>query len=326
MLETFRNEGHKKEVREYLFIRERIDKVGKYTRRNDVQALATLDQFLRSKQYNQVTQDIMLKWESFLQKEIKLKPSTIEQYEAHVKRFYKYLNNKKEYKKGKRFQKNIPYPDSVSWISMTENNNNKLPLDRILTQEELLRMLNTCDNLRDQAMIISFIDAGLRNSELLSLNIENVGFDKLGCYFILPKDSMADLKTGMRKIRLFLVPSSAHYLKDYINNHPFKRYTKCPLFISRDPRRYSKVLKKVNSGILKEKEIVEELEKLRMGKVSVKDIIKNTAKRANAPIGKPHDLRHNSCPMAMKWSLGFVTDGHLQVECQVDIPIFLQKI
>ncbi|GAG86222.1 unnamed protein product, partial [marine sediment metagenome] len=102
------------------------------------------------------------------------------------------------------------------------------------------------------------------------------------------------------KIRLFLVPSSAQYLKDYINNHPFKRYTKCPLFISRDPRRYSKVLKKVNSGILKEKEIVEELEKLRMGKVSVKDIIKNTAKRANAPIGKPHDLRHNSCTMASK--------------------------
>ncbi|GAH09430.1 unnamed protein product, partial [marine sediment metagenome] len=83
MLETFRNEGHKKEVREYLFIRERIDKVGKYTRRNDVQALATLDQFLRSKQYNRVTQDIMLEWESFLQKEIKLKLSTIEQYEAH---------------------------------------------------------------------------------------------------------------------------------------------------------------------------------------------------------------------------------------------------
>lgn len=303
MLENYRNKQHREEVEEYLFIREHVDKVSIHTKKNNVQAIFALDKFLKGKPFEKATMDDMLQWEIFMEKEMKLSKNTIEQYETHVKRFYKYLSDKDTYKKGKRFQKNILYPDCVSWISVSLNNQNRLPLDKIMTPEDLMQMLNVCDNIRDQAMIVSFYDAGLRNSELISLNVESLGFDKLGAYFILPKNAMGNLKTGMRKIRLFLVPSSVQYLKDYINKHPFKKYKKAPLFYSRDHKTYPNVITTLSRENLKKEELEKELEKLRMAEVSVKDIVKNIAKRANAPVEKPHDLRHNSCTMASKAGL-----------------------
>ena len=145
-------------------------------------------------------------------------------------------------------------------------------------------------------MIISFLDAGLRNSELLSLNIENLGFDKLGAYFILPRDKKADLKTGQRVIRLFLIPSSSKYLKDFVNQHPFKKYGKAPLFYSRDVHFYPKAIRKANTEKLTDKDF----EALRLHRLSIKDIIKKIGNRENVPISKPHDLRHNSCTMCVK--------------------------
>ena len=82
-----------------------------------------------------ITQDDMLKFEGYLETDYVpqgrakknytkkgLSKSTIEQYMSHIKRFYKYYFNKDEYKKGKRFQKTISYPDNVSWISSSTSN------------------------------------------------------------------------------------------------------------------------------------------------------------------------------------------------------------
>jgi len=257
MLNNFRNNAHKKDAEEYLFIRERIDKVNNYTRRNDVQSLLALDIFLKDKSYKKATQDDLLAFEQYMEKEyispgkkeryrktIKagneatkpkkgLDSGTVEQYEAHIKRFYKFLSDKTEYKKGKRFQKNIPYPTNVSWISASSQNGKEFPIDKLLKEEELLKLLNMCDNPRDKAIISAgFYDAGLRIGELISLNIRSVGFDKLGGYFILPKKG-ENLKTGMRTIRLFIMSSSTKYLKDFINNHPFKKFEDAPLFFTK---------------------------------------------------------------------------------------------
>ena len=146
--------------------------------------LNVFNNYIQNKSFKDATQDDMLKWEEFLQKKLKLTPSSIEQYESHVKRFYKYYFHKEEYKKGKRFQKNIPYHDNVSWISTSKDNQKDLPLEKLIDEKDLLKLLNTCEQPRDQAMISAgFFDAGLRIGELISLNVRNVGFDKLGGYF-----------------------------------------------------------------------------------------------------------------------------------------------
>lgn len=298
ILKQIKTPGFQKEIRDYLFIRERIDKVKIRTRRNDVQALLSLDKFLVDNKlgYKTITRDHMLEAESYFEKTLKLSKVSLQLYEIHIKRFYKYLSNKDEYKKGKRFQKNIPYPDSVSWISSIQSNGNNLPLGKTLDFDGLTRMLNVCDNIRDQAMIIMFADAGLRNSELISLNYENLDFDKLGAYITIREHSTADLKTGERKIRLFLVPSSTQYLKEFANKHPFKKYGKAPLFYSRDVHYYSDLVTKANQGTITD----EDFEKLRLHRLSVKDIIKRIGKQADVPIRKPHDLRHNSCTWCVK--------------------------
>ena len=296
MLNSFLNKQHRKDAEDYLFIRERIDKVKNYTRRNDVQSLLTLDKYLKDKPFEKASQDDMLKWEVFLEKELKLQGTTIEQYEAHIKRFYKYLYNKAEYKKGKRFQRNIPYPDNVVWISSNANNYKELPLDKLLTEKQILKLLNACEQPRDQGMIAAaFFDAGLRISEAISLNIRNVGFDKLGGYFILPKKGK-DLKTGMRKIRLFIMPSSTKYLKDFLNNHPLKNYPDAPLFYSRDMKTYLKVLDKVHDKTVKQSDF----EKLRLSRPGLEQLITKLCRMAGIQTITPHMLRHNSCTQAAK--------------------------
>lgn len=302
IIKQIKNPELKKELEDYMNIREKIDKVKIRTRRNDSQAILALDKYFTKEKidYKKVTLDQMLKWEDFLVKELKLnKDSSMPVYETHVKRFYKYLSNKTEYKKGKRFQKNIQYPDSVVWISANARNGKTLPLERILTPDEIKKMLDVCDNIRDQAIVVTFIDLGLRPSELVSLNVENLGFDKLGAYCILPGDGTADLKTGQRKIRYFIVPSAVKYMKEYINKHPYKNYDKAPLF-------YSKYCKSKYQFLQNEKN--SQLDKtafnlLRIHRLSVKDIIIQIAKYANVPIKSPKDLRHNSCTFAAKLGL-----------------------
>jgi len=292
----------KKELEKYMLVREKIDKVKIRTRRNDAQAILSLDKYLTKNKINymKVTQDQMLKWEDFLSKELKLnKDSSIPVYEIHVKRFYKYLFNKEDYKRGKRFQRNLQYPNCVSWMSSSNSNGKTLPLERILSYEEIKRMLDTCDNVRDQAMILTFIDTGLRNSELVSLNVENLGFDKLGAYLILPSDKTADLKTGQRKVRYFIVPSAVKYMKEYINKHPYKHYDKAPLFYSKYcGSKYEFLQREKNGGLNKE-----DFELLRLNRLSVKDIVKKIGKYANVSITRPHDLRHNSCTFSAKLGL-----------------------
>jgi len=312
MLEKFRNPDHKKDTIEYLDIRKTIDKVKKYTIRNDLQSLLSLDKFCGKKSFKKLNQDDMIKFESYLEKDhiservsnkyVKKKGverSTIDQYMCHIKRFYKYYFNKNEYKKGKQFQKNIPYPDNVAWISIINDNHKELPIEKILSEEDLLKLLNVCDNLRDQAMFgAGFFDAGLRISELISLNVKNVGFDRLGAYFILPKKGR-DLKTGQRKIRLFLMPSSAKFLKDFLANHPLKHYDNAPLFLSYDSRNHSKIIEKINKGFAKS----EDYDKIRLSRPGIEYILQRYCKMAGIPRLTPHTLRHNSCTKCAK--LGF---------------------
>ena len=309
MLKSFRNNQHKKDMEDYLLVRKRIDKVNSYTMRNDVQSLLALDKFSENKSFKDITQDDMLKFEGYLETDYVpqgrakknytkkgLRKSTIEQYMSHIKRFYKYYFNKTEYKKGKRFQRNIPYPDNVVWISTSTNNHRELPLDKLISENDLLKLLNVCENKRDQAMFSAgFYDAGLRISELIALNVGSVGFDKLGGYFILPKTGL-DLKTGTRKVRLFLLPSSTQYLKEFINTHPFKNFENAPLFYSRDMRTYLKVFEKVKNDTVTQ----DDFERIRLSRPGIEGKLRTHCKMAGITDLTPHMLRHQSCTLCSK--------------------------
>jgi integrase len=115
-------------------------------------------------------------------------------------------------------EKEDGYPDIVKWIKC-KSINGKLP--KILTTEEIGKMIEVCDNLRDRAIISVLYESGCRAGELLGLKIEGVTFDEYGAVIIV------DGKTGMRRIRLI---SSVVDLKNWLNIHPRKNDTNAPLF------------------------------------------------------------------------------------------------
>jgi site-specific recombinase XerD len=117
----------------------------------------------------------------------KIEESNYSEWSKHdlkvvLRKFVRWINQK--------FNKSI----DTSFISIRVKNNNKLP-EEILTQEEIERMINACDNIRDKAIISVLYESGCRIGEFLSLEIKNVQFDQYGAIIIIPNG-----KTGKAPI------------------------------------------------------------------------------------------------------------------------------
>lgn len=145
---------------------------------------------------------------------IGVSPTTLHIHKIHLKTFYRWLNGGEK------------TPECVKWIKGTQRVRD-LPVDAILSQEEIRRIIEVCDNPRDKAMIAVFYESATRIGEFLSLKIRNVDFDKYGAVIILPKNCPG-LKTGSRRIRLI---DSTPYIQNWLNSHPRKNDPNAPLWL-----------------------------------------------------------------------------------------------
>ena len=226
----------------------------------------------------------MMEFDTWLRKKFEDNSATM--MEQKIKRFYKYVSDPTTYKKGKQMQKTIKFPESVEWMS-TVRNNKELPLDSILNEKQIKKMLDNCKDVREQVIIVSLIDGGLRVSELRALKIKNVGFDRqLGAYFILPKKAK-ELKTGQRKIQLFIIPSSTLYIRNYLNQcHKFKNDPDAPFIYSEAPQVKNR-----------------EMKNLVVTAEGIWSIVKRITQDSGIKDIHPHTLRHVSATYcAMKGS------------------------
>jgi integrase len=110
-----------------------------------------------------------------------------------------------------------------------------LPVDQLITREDIVRLVDVCDKPRDRALIMLMWDSGARIGELLNLNIGHVQFDRYGAVVIV------NGKTGMRRLRLI---SSVPDLQTWVNTHPLRADANAPLFVTsrrygHEPRRMS---------------------------------------------------------------------------------------
>jgi len=87
------------------------------------------------------------------------------------------------------------------------------PLPDILTEDEIERLVNACNTIRDRAMVGVLYESGMRVGELVTLKIKDVEFDNYGGILIL------NGKTGSRRIRII---NSTPLLQNWIKNHPLK--------------------------------------------------------------------------------------------------------
>jgi len=99
----------------------------------------------------------------------------------------------------------------------------ELPLDQLLTREEIARMVKMAGNPRDRALLMMLWDSACRINEILSRNVGQIEFDKYGAVVIV------NGKTGQRRIRLIdAVPD----LQAWVNIHPMRENPTAPLFIT----------------------------------------------------------------------------------------------
>jgi len=114
-----------------------------------------------------------------------------------IKAFYKHLLGDDEF-----------YPKQVAWIKTTGKRSERVLPQDILTEDEVLRLVDTAINQRDKAMISLLFDAGIRMGELLNMKKKDVDLDSNPAHITVKG------KTGARQVTiLFSVP----YLASYMN-------------------------------------------------------------------------------------------------------------
>jgi integrase len=111
----------------------------------------------------------------------------------------------------------------------------KLPVDQLITREDIQKMVASCDTQRDRALIMLLWDSGARINEILSRSIGHIAFDRYGAVIIV------DGKTGERRMRL---TSCVPDLQAWVNIHPMKNNPNAPLFITYN--RYGSGKKELN--------------------------------------------------------------------------------
>ena len=297
---------HKKDVEEFIKARMRIDRISNHTITNDLQAILLFSKYT-DKPFKKVTAEDIQDWEEFILKQHQSNnskpyfPSTINLYLLKLKLFFKFIHNKEQYKRGRKFRRKIKDPKCTEWISIKFKSRD-IPADYILKDNDIHQMIKVCDDIRDAAMVALLYDSGLRNSELRNLQIKSVTIGKQGGEVILPVKADEN-KTGTRKV--FII-TSVPYLKQFLNYHPYKDYPDAPLFYSRD-RVNSYIIKKMSKGELEK----EDLETLKLNRTSVIDIVKNVGKKAcmKVPV-YPHLLRHSSATNYARLGL---TDAEMRI-------------
>jgi len=134
-------------------------------------------------------------------------------YLVTLKKYYRWLNGGED-------------PEITKFFKATKNKAKaKLP-DDLLTESEVLAMIETTRNPKDRALIATMWDTGARIGEVGTLSIKNVKFDEYGA------EIMVSGKTGMRRVRaVFSVP----YLMRWLEIHPDKENSNSPLWWNDDP-------------------------------------------------------------------------------------------
>jgi len=118
----------------------------------------------------------------------KMKPNTRDTELKQIKVFYRWLRTGS-------LERGQPYPPEVAWIkSSIKRNEIKEP--EILTEDEVKRMIDAANSLRDKAFIAVLYEGGLGIGEILPIKVKDISFDEYGAKIIVSG------KTGPRIVRL----------------------------------------------------------------------------------------------------------------------------
>jgi hypothetical protein len=99
-------------------------------------------------------------------------PNTLFDYIMVIKRLFKFVRYG-------NVDRETPFPDEVKWLRKTIKQN-EMKQPEFFSPDEVERMIEAADSMRDKAMISVGFEGGLRASELLLLNIRGPGVRRKG--------------------------------------------------------------------------------------------------------------------------------------------------
>jgi integrase/recombinase XerD len=166
---------------------------------------------LLGKELRRTTKTDMIRVISDLQKQDTAYDTKLSEKQC-IKRFYKWLRNTED-----------DYPVEVKWIGAKRNNNHKILPEHLLTEDEVKKLAETCQNQLDRALILVLYETGCRVGEILTLKVGDIQFDMHGAIMILKG------KTGPRRVRIIF---SAKALAEWLNHHPSRLDPESPLWTS----------------------------------------------------------------------------------------------
>jgi integrase len=163
------------------------------------------------KDLNKVTEEDLRAYITTILTNSKYSPWTKQNYKVNIKRFWKWYEGNNE-----------DYPQKVKWIKTgIPAQNIKLP-EQLLTENDVLKLIDACENARDRAIISTLYETGCRIGELGSATISSVSFENGSGQLTLMG------KTGARKVFIhFSIPFLREWLKDRLHAKPSD-----PLFIT----------------------------------------------------------------------------------------------
>ena len=146
-------------------------------------------------------------------------------YRITVKKFFQIISGY-EWKSKK-------YPKTVEWVSTTAKNNHQREPTEILAKEEVLRLIDSTQDVLWKAFISLIYESGCRIGEILDMKIKHADFDNDGSVTI----SVVG-KTGQRQVGplYFCVP----HLSNWIRCHPFKTDRNSYLWVDRKGKKFGK--------------------------------------------------------------------------------------
>lgn len=134
-------------------------------------------------------------------------------YRVIIKKFFSWLEYGDEYQSKVKID---GYPEKIKWIIATvkEKDKPKIQAKDILTEEEINKMINSANTIRDKAFIAVLYETGARISEVGNLKYGDITPDEYGYLLDLTG------KTGHRTPRIVM---SAHFLSAWLNEHPIRQ-------------------------------------------------------------------------------------------------------
>jgi site-specific recombinase XerD len=149
---------------------------------------------------------------------------TMGTYKAILKKFYKWI----EY--GDEYANESNYPKIVAWFKthVAKKDKHNIKASDLLTEEEVMRLVQAAEHPRDKAFIALLYELGCRISEIGNLTIGDFTKNKEGGFLV-------DIsgKTGHRTP---LALMSTQYILNWTNQHPDKNNSDAPFWTKRNSK------------------------------------------------------------------------------------------